>query len=320
MPGGGPQGAPRPSGSRRDPRGTPREPQAEPAGPGSRPDATRSGRPQRPIGVATSASPAEVQQGQRAADVAAPGGVGGAAQSPQAAARPSPSLPREEPDTPRRQDQPGAVTFSLLPRSPAEDPRPRGREIDVSPAAMPSRQPHQHEPRRWACPAIGPGRGPPEAQDRVEITSASPTPLSVPELPDPASIRAGSVRLRSQPSAFPGVVGTLVRTLAQHPPPDNRGRTGAAWRPTCLFLGGCAGLTGHATWASERAKEVADMTRRCPKTTDTLSAVSDQQLADAVERRPRAVVQINGRPRRPSSGVAYAHARPGRRARPRARG
>jgi S1-C subfamily serine protease len=39
--------------------------------------------------------------------------------------------------------------------------------------------------------------------------------------------------------------------------------------------------------------------------TDTLSAVSDQ-LADAVERVGRAVVQVNGRPRRPSSGVVYA--------------
>jgi S1-C subfamily serine protease len=38
---------------------------------------------------------------------------------------------------------------------------------------------------------------------------------------------------------------------------------------------------------------------------DTLSALSDQ-LADAVERAGRAIVQINGRPRRPSSGVVYA--------------
>jgi S1-C subfamily serine protease len=38
---------------------------------------------------------------------------------------------------------------------------------------------------------------------------------------------------------------------------------------------------------------------------DTLSALSDQ-LADAVERAGRAVVQVNGRPRRPSSGVVYA--------------
>jgi S1-C subfamily serine protease len=41
------------------------------------------------------------------------------------------------------------------------------------------------------------------------------------------------------------------------------------------------------------------------ETTHTLSAVSDQ-LADAVERIGPAVVQINGRPRRPSSGVVYA--------------
>jgi S1-C subfamily serine protease len=41
------------------------------------------------------------------------------------------------------------------------------------------------------------------------------------------------------------------------------------------------------------------------ETTDTLSAVSDQ-LADAVERIGRAIVQVNGRPRRPSSGVVYA--------------
>jgi S1-C subfamily serine protease len=39
--------------------------------------------------------------------------------------------------------------------------------------------------------------------------------------------------------------------------------------------------------------------------TNTLSMVSDQ-LADAVERVGRAIVQINGRPRRPSSGVVYA--------------
>ena len=38
---------------------------------------------------------------------------------------------------------------------------------------------------------------------------------------------------------------------------------------------------------------------------DTLSALSDQ-LADAVERAGRAVVQVNGRPRRPSSGIVYA--------------
>jgi S1-C subfamily serine protease len=38
---------------------------------------------------------------------------------------------------------------------------------------------------------------------------------------------------------------------------------------------------------------------------DTLSTLSDQ-LADAVERAGRAVVQVNGRPRRPSSGVVYA--------------
>jgi S1-C subfamily serine protease len=42
-----------------------------------------------------------------------------------------------------------------------------------------------------------------------------------------------------------------------------------------------------------------------PESTDTLSAVSDQ-LADAVERIGRAVVQVNGRPRQPSSGVVYA--------------
>jgi S1-C subfamily serine protease len=41
------------------------------------------------------------------------------------------------------------------------------------------------------------------------------------------------------------------------------------------------------------------------ETSDTLSTLSDQ-LADAVERVGRAVVQVNGRPRRPSSGVAYA--------------
>ena len=41
------------------------------------------------------------------------------------------------------------------------------------------------------------------------------------------------------------------------------------------------------------------------ETTDALSAVSDQ-LADAVERIGRAIVQVNGRPRRPSSGVVYA--------------
>ncbi len=40
-------------------------------------------------------------------------------------------------------------------------------------------------------------------------------------------------------------------------------------------------------------------------TSDTLSTLSDQ-LADAVERAGRAVVQVNGRPRRPSSGVVYA--------------
>jgi S1-C subfamily serine protease len=39
--------------------------------------------------------------------------------------------------------------------------------------------------------------------------------------------------------------------------------------------------------------------------TETLSTVSDQ-LADAVERVGPAVVQVNGRPRRPSSGVVYA--------------
>ena len=39
--------------------------------------------------------------------------------------------------------------------------------------------------------------------------------------------------------------------------------------------------------------------------TNTLSMMSDQ-LADAVERVGRAIVQINGRPRRPSSGVVYA--------------
>ena len=39
-------------------------------------------------------------------------------------------------------------------------------------------------------------------------------------------------------------------------------------------------------------------------TNDTLSTLSDQ-LADAVERAGRAVVQVNGRPRRPSSGVVY---------------
>jgi S1-C subfamily serine protease len=38
---------------------------------------------------------------------------------------------------------------------------------------------------------------------------------------------------------------------------------------------------------------------------DTLSALSDQ-LADAVERVGRAVVQVNGRPRRPASGIVYA--------------
>jgi S1-C subfamily serine protease len=38
---------------------------------------------------------------------------------------------------------------------------------------------------------------------------------------------------------------------------------------------------------------------------DTLSALSDQ-LADAVERAGRALVQVNGRPRRPSSGVVFA--------------
>jgi S1-C subfamily serine protease len=38
---------------------------------------------------------------------------------------------------------------------------------------------------------------------------------------------------------------------------------------------------------------------------ETLSILSDQ-LADAVERAGRAIVQVNGRPRRPSSGVVYA--------------
>jgi S1-C subfamily serine protease len=38
---------------------------------------------------------------------------------------------------------------------------------------------------------------------------------------------------------------------------------------------------------------------------DTLSTLSDQ-LADAVERAGHAIVQVNGRPRRPSSGVVYA--------------
>ena len=45
-----------------------------------------------------------------------------------------------------------------------------------------------------------------------------------------------------------------------------------------------------------------------PQATDpseTLSRLSDQ-LADAVERAGRAVVQVNGRHRRPSSGVVYA--------------
>ena len=42
-----------------------------------------------------------------------------------------------------------------------------------------------------------------------------------------------------------------------------------------------------------------------PDTTDTVSAVSDQ-LADAVARIGLAVVQVNGRPRQPSSGVVYA--------------
>jgi S1-C subfamily serine protease len=40
-------------------------------------------------------------------------------------------------------------------------------------------------------------------------------------------------------------------------------------------------------------------------TRDTLSTLSDQ-LADAVEHVGRALVQVNGRPRRPSSGVVYA--------------
>jgi len=44
---------------------------------------------------------------------------------------------------------------------------------------------------------------------------------------------------------------------------------------------------------------------RATDTSDTLSTLSDQ-LADAVERAGRAVVQVNGRPRRPSSGVVYA--------------
>jgi len=38
---------------------------------------------------------------------------------------------------------------------------------------------------------------------------------------------------------------------------------------------------------------------------DAVSALSDQ-LADAVERAGRAVVQVNGRPRQPSSGIVYA--------------
>jgi S1-C subfamily serine protease len=38
---------------------------------------------------------------------------------------------------------------------------------------------------------------------------------------------------------------------------------------------------------------------------DTLSTLSEQ-LADAVERVGRAVIQVNGRPRRPSSGIVYA--------------
>jgi S1-C subfamily serine protease len=38
---------------------------------------------------------------------------------------------------------------------------------------------------------------------------------------------------------------------------------------------------------------------------DTLSALSDQ-LADAVERVGHSVVQVNGRPRRPASGIVYA--------------
>src|SRR5262245_52324689 len=43
------------------------------------------------------------------------------------------------------------------------------------------------------------------------------------------------------------------------------------------------------------------------ESTDTLSTLSDQ-LADAVEHAGRAIVQVNGRPRRPSSGVVYAPA------------
>src|SRR5207245_548581 len=51
-------------------------------------------------------------------------------------------------------------------------------------------------------------------------------------------------------------------------------------------------------------------TRRAPMTqvadaTHALSTLSNQ-FADAVERVGRAVVQVNGRPRRPSSGVVYA--------------
>jgi S1-C subfamily serine protease len=41
------------------------------------------------------------------------------------------------------------------------------------------------------------------------------------------------------------------------------------------------------------------------ETSHTLSTLSDQ-MADAVEHAGRAVVQVNGRPRRPSSGVVYA--------------
>ena len=40
-------------------------------------------------------------------------------------------------------------------------------------------------------------------------------------------------------------------------------------------------------------------------TRDTLSTLSDQ-LADAVEHAGRAVVQVNGRPRHPSSGVVWS--------------
>jgi S1-C subfamily serine protease len=47
------------------------------------------------------------------------------------------------------------------------------------------------------------------------------------------------------------------------------------------------------------------MTTPLSESTDTLSTLSDQ-LADAVESAGRAVVQVNGRPRRPSSGVVYA--------------